>query len=286
MYLLSPKEHRHPIYCNQLEIIFPVTGHITLNFFEPIFPDVSQFLLLDLLIIAVKKFTVAKDSNLMFGYRYILGTRYPIVRDGFYPYYTRQKPKILFIARESVGLGCGDYIGCLHDAYVNEKRIGERKLNAAKFHRIIFYLSYALAHGLCEYDEIPYPEDVADDFASPGGLSFAFMNISKIDNKSGDWRADWGSIWKSVNDSPDFIRREISLLAPDVIIAGFNDMEIMKKVFPEYERLGKDEWDTFVVNVDGRRTRLINNWHFSALYVSDKTFYDIVCDSMERYSDI
>lgn len=211
---------------------------------------------------------------------------YPIVRDGFYPYYTRQKPKILFIARESVALGCGDYIGCLHDAYANEKRIGERKLNAAKFHRIIFYLSYALTHGLCEYDEIPYPEDVADDFASPGGLSFAFMNISKIDNKSGDWRADWGSIWKSVNDSPDFIRREISLLAPDVIIAGFNNMEIMKKVFPEYERLGKDEWDTFVVNVDGRRTRLINNWHFSALHVSDKTFYDIVRDSMERYSDI
>lgn len=215
------------------------------------------------------------------------GVPYPIARDGFYPYYTRQKPKILFIARKSAGFGCGDYIGCLHDAYVNEKRIGEGKLNAAKFHRIIFYLSYALAHGLCGYDEIPSPEGVADGFASPGGLIFAFVNISKTDSKSGDWRAGWRSIWKSVNGPQNFIRREISPLVSDVIIAGLNDMETMKKVFPRIRKA----WEGRVGHHGCECGWPPHAPHkqlafFSALGASGKTFYDIVRNSMESYPDI
>lgn len=43
------------------------------NFSDPIFPVVPQLLFLDFPIIAMEKLAIAKDSNPVFGYRYIWG---------------------------------------------------------------------------------------------------------------------------------------------------------------------------------------------------------------------
>ncbi len=68
------------------------------------------------------------------------------VSDGFYPYYTFQKKKILFIGREALEIGGCNYMEFLYEAY-QEKQIGSLSLNRHKFHSTMLYLTYAICHG-------------------------------------------------------------------------------------------------------------------------------------------
>src|ERR1700680_5029648 len=62
-----------------------------------------------------------------------------LVFDGFYPYYTKQNQKILFIAREARGLSGYHYIDVLFSAYKN-KNIGSQHINTYLFHKRMFYI--------------------------------------------------------------------------------------------------------------------------------------------------
>ena len=84
-----------------------------------------------------------------------------------------------------------DYIEIIYGSYVNGENIGGRTLAQAFFHRRMFCMAYALAHGLCEFEGIPGVYEISETFAAPGGLSFAFMNISKISNDGGNYQSDW-----------------------------------------------------------------------------------------------
>ena len=148
--------------------------------------------------------------------------------DGFYPYYTTQRYRILVLARESRGLSGCDYIPILHDAY-KQNRIADRHINMDMFHRRIFFLIYGLLKGFPEWSEVPYPDQMTSIFATPDGISFAFMNISKISNESPNYQANWANILRSMTDATsgdrNFIREEVALLAPDVIIgSGVDDL--------------------------------------------------------------
>lgn len=68
------------------------------------------------------------------------------ITDGFYPEYTQQNKKILFIGKEGLELGGNDYIEKLFTAY-QTKFIGEtypRPINSYQFHSTMLYIAYAV----------------------------------------------------------------------------------------------------------------------------------------------
>ncbi len=106
------------------------------------------------------------------------------VEDGFYPFYTQQPVKILFVGREALGMAGLNYVDVLFDAYKN-KTVGEKSLDEYKFHRLLFSIAYGIIRRETDWKKIPYASELADNFGTQGGISFAFMNLSKFSNESG-----------------------------------------------------------------------------------------------------
>lgn len=92
-----------------------------------------------------------KEANLPEGY-----TADDIVFDGFYPFYTQQRCKILFIGRESLSMSGENYIEKLHSYYKINKSIGDKPINQHGFHSLMFYITYGLNNNFCSWEDIPY----------------------------------------------------------------------------------------------------------------------------------
>lgn len=193
------------------------------------------------------------------------------VFDGFYPQYTQQRIKILFIGRESLEIGGRNYIETLFDAYHN-KSIGvnpPRPLNQDKFHSTMLYLAYALQHKIYDWFQLPYATEFVDDFGKENGISFAFMNISKFSNESGNWPADNNLINTfielSMKNKGDYFSKEIDLLNPDIII-GMNLKENMKCLgfFSDFKYYGDDVCFQTLTTTSNKQYNYIDSWHFSA----------------------
>lgn len=162
----------------------------------------------------------------------------PFVSDGFYPYYTSQDVKILFVGKESYGLDGCDYIEVLYKA-IKSKKIGKRGISQHKFHTLMLYVVYGLQHGFIDYESIPHAEQICECFAEQNGISYAFMNLSKLSNESGETKAKNELIdyFLDLSSSKsDFFAREIELLNPDLII-GMNLNEGGKR--DRYKYLGE-----------------------------------------------
>jgi hypothetical protein len=82
--------------------------------------------------------------------------------DGFFPCYYRQKPKILFIAREAVGMWGEDYITTLVKAF-RENLVAGVPVNRHAFFSRMMYIAYGAIKGNCEkpYDSLPWAGDIA-----------------------------------------------------------------------------------------------------------------------------
>lgn len=190
-----------------------------------------------------------------------------IVLDGFYPHYTKQKVKILFVGRESLSLE-GSYIQELYAAY-KDNQIGSKVLNASQFHRIMFYLAYAINNNFPEWDDIPWASDIAQSFAEEGGISFAFINISKLTNDSSDWHKDDTLInsYLSRENAKSVQKEQIELLDPDVIISANIDSSLLGDI----TEIDTSNNDVFIYELDnkGKKVKIFNMWHFSAPNKSD-----------------
>jgi hypothetical protein len=186
------------------------------------------------------------------------------VRDGFYPGYLNQKCKVLFVARESLSVE-GDYIKEVFDAY-KSKRIGGKNINQYQFHALMMYIAYALNNNCFDWNSIPWAEKLCETFGTPDGLSFAFMNLSKFSNWSeSNWQSNWNLINSSlkVSGNDSFIKQEIELLDPDVIITMNLDGNLsylgeMRKV------LNTTDINKYAYKVNGKEIPLYDMWHFSA----------------------
>ncbi|MGI6718834.1 MAG: hypothetical protein ACOX4D_06795 [Bacteroidales bacterium] len=195
------------------------------------------------------------------------------VKDGFYPYYTYQKRKILFIGREALEIGGANYMELLYEAYL-EDNIGGITLNRYKFHYTMLYITYAIEHGEYKWNNIPYASDFISEFAQPNGISNAFMNLSKFSNESGEWPADNDLIQTFLEASSksqvNFFAKEIDLLSPGIII-GMNHGERMKYLgtFSSQKMYnGKDVCFQYLHTPSGKSYPYLDCWHFS----SRKTF--------------
>lgn len=203
------------------------------------------------------------------------GSLEKFVADGFYPGFMSQKHKLLFIGRESLCMTGLDMIEVIYGAY-HEKTVGGQALNRCRFHAMQMYITYALEHGVHDYSRIPYADKIADTFGMPGGISNAFMNISKFSNDN--WwynknsRKGWVADWKLIDEfvcgsrgEPNLFNREIEIIAPDAIVT-MNLGGYLKELGP-LERF-RDEGDSNVsvyeLKVGSRKIPLFDVWHFSS----------------------
>lgn len=145
-----------------------------------------------------------------------------MVFDGFYPHYFGQKRRVLFIGRESRGLSGCNYLEILYPAYRETKRIGPRQhLNRSKFHSRMIHIAYGIVNGLPMWQDIPYASKLGDTFGAVDGVSFAFMNISKLSNEGEHWSSDWSAINTAHGLSTQgrsFNQEEVAILEPHVVI--------------------------------------------------------------------
>lgn len=231
------------------------------------------------------------------------------VTDGFYPYYTKQKVKVLYIGKESLGIGGCDYIDVLMDSIKKNDPRGtaERKKDYPHdvkkvltndndpFHSKILYLTYGLNHGCLEYKDMPWASEIGTTgFAVDGGISFAFMNFSKFDNPSeSSFRADNQRMnlycEMSERTGRNWHEAQISLLEPDIIIS-MNISEWIARVFK------KSVWEIFDKNVKNsnvdigylpvkeKKIPIINTWHFSCPGKGfEKCFYEPIVRSCKEF---
>lgn len=208
-----------------------------------------------------------------------------MVCDGFYPHYSTQRERILFVGRESRGLSGCHYIDVLLEAYRRGK-VGNQPLNRSKFHARMLRMAWGMLHGFPSWHDVPSASQIARTFATSEGVSFAFMNLSKMSNETAHWSSDWRAIQSSSAVSTqrrNFIEEQVALLQPTIVVA--------MNLHAFLPMLGK------VVNVEvgpkvslhelrsaGHPCKLLCTWHFSApRKKADADYYQPVRDLLLRH---
>lgn len=194
--------------------------------------------------------------------------KYPpqsFIRDGFYPYYTRQALKILFIAREALGIE-GSYIDSLYNAY-RSNNIGGRSVGRYKFHRLLMKMAYGLIHDRPDWQDIPPASIINQDFAKETGISFAFMNVSKLNNSSANWQANWAMMHDFLAASRscgrNLFNEEIGIIAPDLIVCMTGDV-FLDCLGERTTVTETKEVNEYFLRVNGKEIPLLHTYHFSA----------------------
>lgn len=191
-----------------------------------------------------------------------------MVFDGFYPHYFSRRPRILFIGREAREIEGFNYLDLLHAAYRTGEKIGGQHLNQSLFHRRMLYTAHGLQNGLPEWKDIPDASVIGNTFATPEGVSFAFMNLSKFSNESEFWPSNWRMIQDAVRlatQQRKFIAEEIAILQPDLVISMnlegfFSALGEQATPLPSTSR----DVSAWTLNSQGHRSLLLDCFHFSA----------------------
>ncbi len=184
--------------------------------------------------------------------------------DGFYPYYTHQATKVLFVGREGIGLAGCNYIEAVFQAY-KQNRIGNKSVNGYTFHRRLLYMLYGIQHGFPEWSDVPAAQAIAQTFATPSGISCAFLNLSKTSNESGNWATNWQALRTSLAKGLPFLKKELALLNPDLIIS--SNVGLNEVFTPAPQLLSQHPeglLDAHRCELNGRTVYWFNMFHFSA----------------------
>lgn len=230
--------------------------------------------------------------------------------DGFYPFYYNQPVRILFVGREACYMAGKDYIKTVHDLLVNNNLSGWT-VNQYPFHRRQFYLAYGILRAYAngntqpkfpEWDDVPSASNMASGenriFAvnratNDQSISWAFINLSKVSNESGDYRTS--PAYRSfVEDTTNqkFLRKQIEILSPDLIISA-NVYELLDILGYEKDN-GVDTQNKncyFYPPCKSKITQkelppFLNCYHFAAIKSDRHSFYDPVCDVLRKHNDI
>lgn len=217
--------------------------------------------------------------------------------DGFYPYYTQQPLRILFVGRESCWMGGRNYIQTLLGDLKNGK-VGEWSIDQYPFHKRQFYMAYGIlaaaqANGsFPDWEEVPWASDLgrilfarekrdAESYCKAVikpvndlTMSWAFMNLSKLSNDTGDWRTDDRRYRPFVEKYGECITREIQLLKPDLII-GANVYDLVGILGYDESICDKTNSSCYYYEKEGLPP-FLNCYHFSAIKNDRTCFYEAV----------
>lgn len=236
------------------------------------FPACEQNQLKELNALFTQWYESAKDKNFHHNKK-----AKDIVFDGFYPFFSKQSVKVLFIGRESLGLTGDHYLDTLHWVYKNDAVVGNKKLNQSQFHALKLKVAYGLNNNCCPWEEVPSAQEISQSFAEEQGISFAFMNLSKLSNESEEWQADWNLIDSFTGaykeNDINFFNKEIAIINPDVIITMNLEGRLSNLGELEVIEYGNDV-SCYNLNCGNRKVLLIDTYHFSAIKNHKDTFYD------------
>jgi hypothetical protein len=233
--------------------------------------------------VLAKHFVTYKDDGRRYrGDKYFGG-------DGFFPNYFSQKTKVLFIGREARwNSEAWDDFGNIVDRALDHCKTGE-KLGAAKVFKIMFYLAYGIKHdGTKKWSDVPDVDTVAAQMLEASDFGFAFMNFSKYSNDSdtgaiADKALIQAFLEHSQLDNRNFIREELEILSPNVIITmnlwdGKIDEEFLDPVFSGIKEKSRIEGiaTLFEMPLGGKTVKVIDLYHFVARVNEKEYFYDPV----------
>ncbi len=203
------------------------------------------------------------------------------IEDGFYPNYTQQKCRILFIGREAYTLeGISSYI----DFFLDKYRTG---LSYGHFHYRMLCIAYGILNGCERWEDIPEPSTMRDKIgkaAEKGGFSFAFMNANKLSNESGETATDFECMNKFLTISMPFLREEIALLHPDVVISMNLNWNSIYSGGLNCQRGDSVANNDVVIHKLPDETPFLDTWHFSARKSPGEQIYAPIVEALKHPS--
>ncbi len=213
-----------------------------------------------------------------------------MVFDGFFPYYFSQKRKILFIGRESLWITGYNYISYLFNEY-KKKYIGDQHINNNLFHRRMMYVVYGLNNSFVKFQKIPFADEIAEQFGTSTGMSYAVMNISKFSNESENWNSDLelidSSFAASLSKDENFILEEIDILEPDIVITmNLGTIDKMSAFGKLNELFRSDQVYAYKFDTQSKdNILLLDTFHFSAPRKADENDYYLpIIDAVKKYA--
>lgn len=115
------------------------------------------------------------------------------------------------------------------------------------------------------------------------GMSWAFMNLSKISNDTGDWTTDNKRYGSFVQPRHDLVREEIEILRPDVIV-GANVHDLVPILGYEDAESDRDtDANCYYYPSKNGFPPFLNCYHFSAIKNDQTCFYDAVMTVADKY---
>lgn len=85
-----------------------------------------------------------------------------MVFNGFYPHYYSQKRRVPFVERETRQIAGFNYINLLFGAYRERKQIGDRSLDADRFHSRMLCIAYGILNGMPAWQDLPAATTIGD----------------------------------------------------------------------------------------------------------------------------
>lgn len=210
-----------------------------------------------------------------------------ITKDGFYPFFSKQKIKILYVGRDSYGMGGVNYLDVFFDIYRNVKHLCQPPIhiNRHAFHSKMLRIAWAINNGFPSWQSIPDAATIGDTFGEENGLSFAFINIGKVRSEDEFTHSHRESIWNFCAESAksNLIQRQIDIIEPDVIISmNLEDWGVFQymgetKLIEHSKDISVSELKT------AQRTyHLLDCWHFSAVKSHNLRFYEPISDALRN----
>lgn len=204
--------------------------------------------------------------------------------DGFFPGYWQQKIKPLFIARET-RYNSGQDIITNTISYWKNEALPTNNSFWGKIIRIVYGIQN---NGKIPFEKLPETTDIANNMIGTDNFGFAFMEVSKYSNDSDTGGTkDKELMNRFLLDSDlekcNFMAEEIDILEPDIIFtANLWDGTINNSGFEstfENWKVIKDipgKAILYEVTIKGKKYRLIDLYHFSAVLSEKDYFYDPV----------
>lgn len=193
--------------------------------------------------------------------------------DGHYPCYFEQPKRVLIIGKESRGFSDGgDYIKNMLEAFHKRTVYSSNDIDKRDFERRCLKFSYGLIKKERDFSKIPKASEICDTFGTENGISFAFLNISKISNNTEDSETDYirvESYLTLTNEEENhFIRKQIEYEQPDIILTNYLskngrcDLKYISSNFylkKKYDNL----CDKYIAKICDRNVPVLELYHFS-----------------------
>jgi hypothetical protein len=178
------------------------------------------------------------------------------------------------------------YLDCLHSCY-KEGKVGEKTLNQSQFHALMLRISYGLNNNNSPWHKIPAAKQIAEQFATERGISFAFMNLSKFSNDSGHYQADWPLIDNFIssftNQAENLFNTEIEIIDPDIIVT--MNLERRLETLGELTTLEYTPNAAYYKIKCGKKSILLMDlYHFSAAKNHEEAFYTPILRGIEKHA--